>query len=315
MAINVINREMHLENLDLNLIVAIDALMRHRSVTDAAAEMCISQSALSSALKRARAHFGDEILFYNGQNMVPTAFGSALEAEVRELIVPLRMLSRRRAQEDISLLNRRFTIIASDYVAAVYVSELCRHLARVAPDVSISVVPFTEDAMQRFHRGAIDFLIGPTFAMEESFEPHDLFRDTFACVLSRDNPLAHRMTEEDFFAAPQVVTEFFLDDGRSHFERWLVERNRPVKIVASLPSFVVLPHYIAGTENVATIHNRLVPHFAGNPDLVFVKPPVPIPPLIEHLVSNRRNRHDTDAMRLRDIMLEVGRGLVTQTSM
>lgn len=300
---------MHLENLDLNLLVAIDALMRHRSVTDAAAEMCISQSALSSALKRARAHFGDEILFYNGQNMVPTAFGSQLEAEVRDVIVPLRMLSRRRAQADISQLDRRFTIIASDYVATVYVAELCKHLARVAPGVSISVVPFTEDSMEQFQRGAIDFLIAPTFALEDGFERQDLFHDTFACVLARDNPLAERMTEEDFFNAPQVVTEFFLDDGRSHFERWLVERNRPVKVVASLPSFVVLPHYIAGTENVATIHNRLVPHFASIPDLVFVTPPVPIPPLTEHLVANRRNRHDTDATRLRDIMLEVGRAL------
>lgn len=300
---------MHLERFDLNLLVAIDALMRHRSVTTAATELHISQSALSSALKRARMHFEDEILFYNGQNMVPTAFGQQLEAEVSEAIVLLRTLSRRRAKEDLQHLDRRFTIIASDYVATVFGSVLCQRLAAVAPKVSISIVPFTEDTLERFQRGTIDFLIGPTFAMEDGFVREDLFRDTFRCVLSRENPLSAGMSEEDFFTAPQVVTEFNLDDGKSHFERWLADRKRPVKIVAALPSFVVLPHYIAGTDNIATIHKRLVPHFQNNPDLVFLEPPVPIPPLTEHLVSNRRNRHDTDANRLRDIMLEVGRAL------
>jgi LysR family nod box-dependent transcriptional activator len=163
--------------------------------------------------------------------------------------------------------------------------------------------------MERFARGAIDFLIGPTFAMEEGFEREDLYHDRFKCVLSRDNPLARHMTPEDFFAAPQVVTEFFLDDGKSHFERWLSGQQRPVKVVAALPSFVVLPHYIAGTENVATIHNRLVPQFASNPDLVFIDPPVDIPPLTEHLVANRRNKHDADAERLKAVMLEVGRSM------
>ncbi len=300
---------MHLEKFDLNLLVAIDALMRHRSVTAAATELHISQSALSAALKRVRAHFEDEILFYNGQSMVPTAFGQELEADVRELIVQLRTLSRRRAKDDLAQLDRQFTVIASDYVAAVYVSELCKRLATVAPKVTISVVPFTEEALQRFQRGTIDFLIGPTFAMQEGFVRQDLFYDTFRCVLAKGNPVAQNMTEADFFASPQVVTEFFLDDGKSHFERWLAQTDQPVKIVASLPSFVVLPHYIAGTDNVATIHNRLVPHFESAPGLVFIDPPVPIPPLTEHLVSNRRNRHDADANRLRDIMLEVGRTL------
>lgn len=300
---------MHLEKLDLNLLVAVDALMRHRSVTAAAAELHISQSALSSALRRARSHFGDEILFYNGQSMVPTAFGTQLESDVRDVIVQLRALSLRRAQHDLSQLDRRFTVIASDYVAAVYVSELCKRLATLAPGILISVVPYTEDAMDRFKRGAIDFLIGPSFAMQDGFVREDLFYDTFKCVLWRENPRANDMSDEDFFASPQVVTEFFLDDGKSHFERWLHGQDRPVKIVASLPSFVVLPHYIAGTENVATIHNRLVPHFENNPDLVFVDPPVPVPPLTEHLVSNRRNRHDADANRLRDLMLEIGRDM------
>ena len=306
---DVINTRMHLEKFDLNLLVAIEALMRHRNVTAAATELHISQSALSSALKRVRAHFEDEILFYNGQSMVPTAFGTQLEGEVRDMIVQLRTLTRRRARDDLRALQRSFTLIASDYVAAVYVSELIRRLALEAPDVSINVLPFTQEAMRRFARGAIDFLIGPTFAMEEGFVRQDLFTDTFKCVLWRGNPLAHSMTPDDFFNAPQVVTEFFLDDGKSHFERWLHSQDRAVKIVASLPSFVVLPHYIAGTENVATIHSRLVPHFAANPELVFVDPPVAVPELTEHVVINRRNRHDADAKRLMALIQEVAQTL------
>jgi LysR family nod box-dependent transcriptional activator len=297
---------MHLDTLDLNLLVALEALMRLRSVTAAAQEMHITQSAMSSALRRARAHFGDEILYYDGRAMVPTAFGQRLGERIPEMIGQLRTLSRMRPTDSLEALRRQFTLIASDYVSAVFISALSRRLSQLAPNVTLSVVPFTQEAIARFQRGVIDFLIAPDFALMTDYEARPLFRDVFRCVLWRDNPaLPHAFTPEAYFTAPQVITNFFLENGNSHFERWLYGLGHPVRVAAALPSFVLLPHYVSGTGNVATIHKRLEPHFAGMEELVFVDPPVTIPPLQEYLVTTAKHHHDLEAQMLEDVMIAV----------
>ncbi len=301
---------MHLENFDLNLMVAIEALLRQRSVTRAAKELHITQSAMSSALKRARLHFEDEILYYDGQMMMPTPFGRSLEQQIPDMVSRLRAVSRMRPQSDLAGLTRRFSIIASDYIAAVYVSALVKELASVAPNISVSVLPFTREAVNQFRRGAIEFLIGPEFALHTSFDARPLFTDRFKSVLWDQNPiLTEGFTEERFFASRLVVTNFFLDDGKSHFERWLGDQDKEVKIAAALPSFVVLPHFVSGTMNVATIHNRLVPQLSGLPDLVFCDPPVDVPVLQEYLVCSDKLQYDQEAQLFADLMLSVGEKL------
>ena len=298
---------MHLESLDLNLLVAIDALLRRRSVTAAAEELHITQSALSSALKRARRHFEDELFYYDGQRMVPTSFGAELEKRIPDMVANLRSLSRMRPTKDLASLNRHFTIIASDYVAAVFVSALTKRLAKIAPHVSLSIMPYTREAIRQFQRGVLDFLIGPDFALEPQYSAEPLFKDRFKCVLWRDNPVLRRgFTAEDLYRSPMVVTNFFLEDGKSHFERWLEQQAQEIRVAASLPSFLVLPHYVAGTTNIATIHERLVPHFAAFPELTFIDPPVDVPAIQEHLVTAEKHLHDTDAQLLAKVMRAVG---------
>lgn len=297
---------MHLEKFDLNLLVAIDAIFRRRSVTAAAEDLHITQSALSSALKRARQHFEDDLFYYDGHSMTPTAFGETLQDRIPSMISELRSLTRLRATSDLRDVSRNFTIIASDYVSAVYISELTKHLVEIAPHVSLSVVPYTREAIRQFERGVLDFLIGPRFALKAEYTAVPLFDDSFECVMCAQNPLLETgLSEEAFFAAPMVVTNFFLEDGKSHFERWLESQAPGLRVVASVPSFVVLPHFISGTQNIATIHKRLAPHFAAFSELAFVDPPVNVPPLREYLVTTERHKHDSDAQLLVDAMKEV----------
>ncbi|MGH1353849.1 MAG: LysR family transcriptional regulator [Thalassovita sp.] len=301
---------MHLEKFDLNLLVAIEALMRHRNVTTAATELAITQSALSSALKRARQHFGDKILFYDGQQMVPTPFGTELETVVPEMVAQLRGLTRMRSKTDLAQTKRRFTIVASDYVAAVYISQLSKILAQQAPGVTLTVIPFTQEAISMFQRGVVEFFIAPQFVTDDNNDAQLLFTDTFQCVLCADNPLLQSgFDTEAFYTSPQVVTDFFVMDGKSHFERWLDSQSRDIQVAASLPNFVILPYYIPGTRNIATIHKRLVPYFKDIPGMVFRDPPVPVPPLQEYLITNYKQQHDPEARMLRDLMMEVGQAL------
>lgn len=301
---------MHLEKLDLNLLVAIDALLRTKSVTGAAAELNLTQSAVSSALNRARAHFQDEILYYDGQKMCCSPFGQSIAEIVPELINRLRSLSRMRASAELNTLDRQFTIIASDYVAAVFLSVVSKRLSICAPKVSLAVVPFSEDAMDNFYRGKIDFLVAPDFWVEEKMHRAALFQDGFNCVVCKDNPLAQTgLSLQGYLDSPHVVTNFFVGDGKSHFEKWLKQEGIEIRIAASLPSFVVLPHYISGTQNIATIHKRLLRQLEPISDLVTLAPPKEVPDLTEFLIWKDHHQYDPQATLIREIMLEVGQDL------
>ena len=299
---------MHLENLDLNLLVAFEALLRRRSVTAAAEELNLTQSAVSGALKRARLHFDDDLFFYDGQSMVPTAFAQTLEDQIPDVVTQLRGIARMRGTSDLASLKRCFTIVASDYVSAVFISALSKHLVTTAPNVSLSIMPFTRESVGLFRRGVVDFLIGPNFSIGADETAVPLFEDNFKCVLwSENEALKTGFTPDDFFSAPMVVTNFFLGNGKSHFERWLDEQTMAVTVAASLPSFIGLPDYIAGTQHVATIHERLVPHYQWSNDLVFIPPPVQIPTLMEFLVTGKKHAFDKEAQLLAQEMRALSR--------
>lgn len=299
---------MHLEKLDLNLLVAIEALLRRQSVTAAAEELHLTQSAMSGALKRARNHFEDDLLFYDGQTMVPTAFGLTLEQQIPDLVTQLRAIARMRATSDLRSLERCFTIVASDYVSAVFISALSKRLVKAAPNVSLSVMPFTGEAVRQFQRGVVDFMIGPDFAIQEGEKAEPLFEDKFKCVVwSENKALKAGFTPDAFFSSPMVLTNFFLGNGKSHFERWLEGQTESVTVAASLPSFIGLPNYIAETQHVATIHERLAPYYQWSKDLVFIEPPVQIPRLKEFLVTGKKHEFDQDAQLLAKEMHDLAR--------
>ena len=110
---------MHLQRLDLNLLVALDALLRTQSVTRAAEQLCISQPAMSGALNRLREHFDDQLIERAGRNMVLTRFGQELAGRVADLIRDTGHLIQLRPGFDPSTSDRSFTIVASDYAMVV----------------------------------------------------------------------------------------------------------------------------------------------------------------------------------------------------
>ena len=301
---------MRLDSFDLNLLVALDALLRRRSVTEAANELHLTQSAMSSALKRARQHFEDDLIYYDGQSMVPTAVGSMIESQIPDILAQLRNIASLRANRDLFGLKRRFTFIASDYVCAVFMSAFAKHISQVAPLVSVVLLPFTQETYSQFQRGAVDFMIAPDFGLTGSVDFTPLFEDTFSVAMWAGHPKAKSgLLAEDYVRAPHVVTQFFREGGMSHLERFFDKRDDKLNVVAALSSFVTLPFYVEGTANLATIHNRLLNQFKPLGDLVFQPPPILIPPLQEYLITARKHRHDAEAQLLAHEILRVGKTL------
>src|SRR5205809_1062120 len=106
---------MHLQRLDLNLLVALEALLSTQSVTRAAEKLSLSQPAMSGALLRLRDHFGDPLIQRSGRNMVLTPFGADLAGRVGPLLEGFTGLVQMRPGFEAASSDRNFTIVASDY--------------------------------------------------------------------------------------------------------------------------------------------------------------------------------------------------------
>src|SRR5215468_4155230 len=110
---------MHFHQLDLNLLVALDALLVERNITEAGKRVHLTQSAMSGALARLRQYFGDELLVQVGRKMVPTPLGESLIEPVREILIKVKTTIETRPGFDPAASTRRFSLMMSDFCATV----------------------------------------------------------------------------------------------------------------------------------------------------------------------------------------------------
>ena len=153
---------MRFHHLDLNLLVALDALLTEANVSRAARQCALSQSAMSGVLARLRAHFEDDLLVQVGRKMVLTTLARSLAAPVRDLLLQAQSVAVTRATFDPSSSARQFVMMASDYVATVILADLNRALAKTAPGISVMLRPLGDPRMRGdFDDGKVDFVILP----------------------------------------------------------------------------------------------------------------------------------------------------------
>ncbi|MCL2918139.1 LysR family transcriptional regulator [Shewanella litorisediminis] len=152
---------MKLHQLDLNLLLAFDALMTQGSVTRAAESLFISQPAMSHALGRLRTAFGDQLLVRTPQGMVPTPRAQHLHSGVRQA---LRLLEQQLSEEeafDPQSSRRRFVLCTTDYVECVLMPPLMQRLNELAPGVSIEIRILRDRLPEaELASGEIDLVLG-----------------------------------------------------------------------------------------------------------------------------------------------------------
>lgn len=249
---------MRFKGLDLNLLVALDALLEERSVTAAAARMHLSQPAMSSALGRLRRYLGDEILVPFGKRMMPTAHAEQLHRSVRALLLQVEQVVSLSTVFEPAVTRRQFRIGASDYIIEVLIGPLIRHLANVAPGLEIAVVSPSVAMGQSLLRGEIDCIITPRPYLFDGHPFELLFEDRHVLVGWSGNPLmAAPVTQDQFYAAGHVVAEFGADRVPAFAERQMTDLVRSRRIEVVLPSFTSVATALIGTNRLALMHERL----------------------------------------------------------
>lgn len=295
---------MRFNGLDLNLLVALNALMTERNLSAAARNINLSQPAMSAAVARLRAYFRDDLFVMRGRELVPTPFAESLAGPTREALLHIQLSITTRDAFDPTKSDRRFRIIVSDFMTIVFFRKIVERVAREAPGVSFELLPFDDQPDEPVRRGEIDFLIFPEIFMSQAHPKAKLFDEPLVCVGCRSNrQLSSKLTFEKYMTMGHVMAQF----GRTRkpsVEEWLLlEHGIKRRIEVAVQSFSMIPQLLVGTERIATMHRRLAQYFAKIMPLRIVKLPVPLPAFTEAIQWPALHNTDPASIWLRGIVL------------
>ncbi|MDF8335017.1 LysR family transcriptional regulator [Novosphingobium cyanobacteriorum] len=285
---------MRFGRLDLNLLVALDALLTERSVSLAADRLCLSQSATSSALGRLRDYFEDELLVVKGRHMILTARAEELIEPVRAVLEQIRTTIAVSPPFDPATSDRHFRIMASDYSTEVLLARVLAGLEAFAPRMRFEIQPMNDNPIEAIERGYVDLLLIIDYAISPDHPSLILFEDDYVLVGDRNNPaLAGEVTRQTYFELGHVTPRF----GRGRvaaFDDWFMRRQkqqRRIEVVA--PTFLSLPGLVLGTNRIATVHRRMAERLVKSLPLAMREVPLDIPPIREAIQWNIANNGDS----------------------
>ena len=296
-----------LSSIDLNLLIALGALLEERNLTRAGEKTNMSQPAMSGALARLRRHFDDELLVRDGRQYQLTPLARRLLPDVRDALRQVERTLEARPEFDAATSTRTFSLVMSDYAVTVLVDPLLRRVHEEAPQVGLTVHPLPPDLAES-DRGMLqhDLVIGP-LGFSFPGESQEIFRDRFVCLVDPGNTrlAGGALSLADFGELPHAVATFGQREILNHAEMALVALGVPRHIQVTVEGWLPLPFVVAGTDLVAVVPERLARRVASTAGVAVCEPPFGTIELLEAVWWHPTRSGDQAVRWLRSITAEV----------
>jgi DNA-binding transcriptional LysR family regulator len=292
---------------DLNLLPVFEALFRHGSVTRAATEMGLTQSAMSSALGRLRRQLDDPLFVNTRSGMLPTPRALELAPHLTDALAMVRGALGARDAFDPRRTTRSLRVYMTDVGETVLLPTLMRHLHEHSPVMRLETaqLPASELAV-RLETGDIDLAVGYVPQLRDKIRRARLFEERYVCMTRPDHPAGRGapLTLKEYLAARHVLIAS-MGSGHQILERTLAERGMEENVALRVPHFVVVPLIVASTDLIVSLPSRMA-EASSRVVKVKVHPlPIPLPSFEVSLYWHARVENDAANRWLRDAMLEL----------
>jgi len=288
--------------LDLNLLVALDALLNERSVTRAGEQLNLSTSAMSNSLARLREYFDDELLVQIGRKMEITPRAEALRDVVRDILLQIDSRIAAQPEFDPRRSDRIFRIFASDYTQVVFAPTLLAMAAQQGSTVRFNFLPQVAQPVRDLERGDADLLIIPSAFNSPDHPQEELYREEFVCLVWRDSRMARgELNFDRYVQAEHAVMHPPLADVDSFEGNFLRRFGVARRVSVTTYSFATLPGLVVGTEFVATVHARLARRMVKAWPLEIRPTPMAIDSMVQTLQWHKFRTKDPGLVWLRGL--------------
>ena len=299
---------------DLNLLVYLDLLVKHGSVTQVAHELDVSQPGVSAALRRLRTALQDPVLVRSGGRMAPTAKALAVHAQVGPLVDAWRRVSDGSLGFDPSRSTRSFAVLASDYIQFLLLPALAAELALRAPRATLRVIPTNPyRRLQMVVEREADLAIGYYRGAPEELRARRLFVEDMVCVVRQDHPMAQRFDLDAFARCSHIgITSVSQGSYSATLEQALAARGLQRKVPLTVPSYLAVPQLLLRTDHLALLPASVARAFACQLPLTVLPSPIELPPLDVSILYHDALQHDEAHQWLRGLIVEVSQALPQQ---
>jgi len=298
----------NLTSIDLNLLVALDALLTEQGVTRAANRLGLKQSAMSSNLGRIRRLLDDEILTRSGDGMHLTPRAMALVGPVRTALRQIQCIVNRGEAFDPNVAERTFGIALPGSMEALLGPRLLSLVASEAPNVRIVLQSLDYgQVLSNIDADRIDIAVGVFDSGQMHHKVRPLYRDGYLCLFNETLlKVSAPLSLDDYLRHPHVMTTLN-GTGPGVVDEALTRIGRQRKLLATTPRFATVPFLVQASPVLTTMVAALATRFAGMMNLATSPVPVELMDFTVSMLWHSSYDHDPAHRWLRDLLLRASR--------
>jgi DNA-binding transcriptional LysR family regulator len=310
-------KSMQFNRFDLNLLIALDALLQEKNVTRAAERVFVSQPAMSAALQKLRDYFTDPLLVRVGRDMELTPRGLSLVEPVREALLRIQATLGTQPSFDPATVQRSFTLIVSADALLRVMPAVISQVSREAPGIQVHIEHFSETTLGRLAYGDADLYLGLNslrlFGLRtfpDTLRQVDLGPVRWVCMVAENHPtVKDAITEAEYLALPHL---FGWPSGHTIPLEELVRRvmNADLSVQMTTQGLLEIPFLIAGTPLITTLPQALAASLKRFAPVKLVPLPFLTDDTREVVIWHKRNEPDPGHAWLREMIIAAARSSI-----
>ncbi len=294
-----------MKNLDLNLLIVFNELIKKRSVSAVAASINLTQPAVSNALRRLRDHLNDELFIKTSQGMEPTPYAEQLAEPISYALGTIQSTLSQHKIFDPLLSQQTFNIAMSDIGEIYFMPRLIQHLSKIAPNVKIRTLRTTGlDLKEKMEEGKVDLAIGLLPDLKFGFFQRRLFKQNYVCLVNAQGRYQKKMTHANFCKGDHVAIDA-IGTGHSEVENILARMGIHRNVTMHVPHFVAVGHILAASDLIATVPEKFAECCYQPFNLKYFTHPINLPSITINLFWHNRFHKDGSNQWLRSVFVDL----------
>ncbi len=291
---------MDYRNLDLNLLLALDALLSERNVTRAARRLNISQPALSAKLARLRRLFDDELMIPTSRGVLPTALALELQEPIRQVLDGARGIVSRGQSFDATTSDMTFCIAASDYMQIAVLLPFLNSLNSHAPRIRILLRALDPATLPpQLARGEVDVaFVLSGHAAATGLHAMDVLTDQYVGIARKGTLPDKAMSLDEFLLRRHIIVSTSGSGFVGATDIALAQLGLRRNVAFAVTSFLFLAEAVSQSDLVAMAPSKLAKRYHATLDTFGI--PLEVPGFSVAMVWHEGARHHPAHIWLRD---------------
>jgi DNA-binding transcriptional LysR family regulator len=301
---------MNINDFNVNLLRALDALISEQNVTRAAKLLNITQSAMSSSLAQLRKIFNDDLLVRCQHGMLLTPRAQELSQKIKPIMQQINRLTRRTTQFNPATCNRLIQIVMTDFACSVLIEPLIKELAAKAPGMHLDIRPLdnARDPTSLLANPQNELFIGYSGSTPKNFQYQRIREIQSVVVARRDHPLMlKKMSMNDYLNADHLAIEAAGHDGFSNTDAYLQIMGEQRKICLTVPHTLIAVNTLPHTSLIVTMPKDIMSAFEVPEIIAYQDMPFTFPAGYLSQIWHQRFEYDLAHLWLRETINDVAK--------